>query len=169
MTEERDRRHLQVVPPRESFDSTSQLALFASPNPRLIVFAPMTSIPGQVFLRALERLQPRLLFDLRVLPRFDFPGLSRAIAFFEFEQRGLVYRDIPGLLKVESRRDVRLNPALLAAELVRFLPNPCDGPVFFLTETTESAGTYSRALPALLDERFTHWDVKVGWGELQVV
>jgi hypothetical protein len=163
MTRVKDTPHLKLLQFQGVASEPSQLALFSLPSPRLAVFAPMSGISGQLFLRTLEALQPRMLLDIRVLPRFDLPGLTRAMAFQVFEEQRLAYRDITGLLKVSSRRDARMNAAVMADELGRLLPGTIQGPVLFLTEGENVAAAYSQMIPRQLSDRFRDWDVKVGW------
>lgn len=163
MSRSKDTSHLQIVPQQDQEGRSTQLSLFPLANPRLAVFAPMNAIPGRVFLHNLERLRPTVLLDVRVLPRFDLSGLNRSLAFQVFQEQHLLYRDITGVLEVRSRQDARMNPAILAKELVRFLPDSLSGPVLFLTETMEAADAYSKIVPRQLQNRFANWDVKVGW------
>lgn len=164
MTRPKDMPHLKLLQPQQgSAGEPSQLALFSLPSPRLAVFAPMSGISGLLFLRTLEALRPRMLLDLRVLPRFDLSGITRAIAFQVFEEQRLAYRDVTGLLRVSSRRDARMNAAVMAEELARLLPGTIQGPVLFLTESEDVAVAYSQMIPRQLRDRFRDWEVKVGW------
>lgn len=164
MTRPKDISHLKLLQlPPTVVKQPSQLGLFSLPSPRLVVFGPMSGISGQIFLRTIEDLRPRMLVDLRVLPRFDFLGLTRAIAFRAFEEQQLAYRDITGLLRVNSRSDVRLNAVVMAEELDRLLPASIPGPILFLTESEDVAIAYSQSIPRQLRDRFRNWEVKVGW------
>ena len=163
MTGPKDTPHLKLLETQAVSSEPSQLALFSLPSPQLVLFAPMSGISGQLFLRELETLQPRMLLDLRVLPRFDLVGLTRAAVFRVFESQRLAYRDVTGMLQVSSRRDAKMNAAVMATALCGLLPDSLSGPVVFLTESEDVAVSYSKMLPQRLGDRFRNWDVKVGW------
>src|SRR5262249_30087139 len=108
--------HLQVVlPPPDAAQpvrqvrAEEQLALFPIVSPSLLGILNMERVTGRRFAELLQDIRPRWLFDLRLLPRFDIDQLNRRRAFLLFQQCGVDYRDIAGLLGITSFKDASLS------------------------------------------------------------
>ena len=69
-----------------------QVALF--PDPRTIVLVRMDEETGARLPDILHQVRPRLVADVRALPRFDFGNLSRSRMFQAFNELMITYHDL---------------------------------------------------------------------------
>lgn len=106
-----ERKHLRLVAPKPQPRDAEQLSLPFGP---LIVVADVTNAPEQDFLRLLKHVNPDIIIDLRVVPRFDFGRLNRKTVFRMFASIPARYYDLPYDLGISDRRDASLNPVFLA-------------------------------------------------------
>jgi hypothetical protein len=105
-----------------------QVALF--PDPRTIVLVRMDEETGARFPDILRQVRPRLVADVRALPRFDFGGLSRSRMFHAFNELMITYHDLGAEL------DRRCEwPHRRVVEAVRtILTTTTEGPLILLLE-----------------------------------
>ena len=161
-------KHLRLLPNPESEPAdcrTEQLSLFPGDTARLLVFATLSvrSVSGESFTTWIEQAMPRCVIDLRVLPLFNMRGFDRMSAFELFARQRLIYRDFAGELDVWQSNDARLNPAIVAIELLKRLPATLEGPVLFLADSPTLANLYAEHVPR--GEKFSGWSVRrdVSW------
>jgi hypothetical protein len=82
-----------------------QTDLFPNSDPRSILLVSLPLKSGKDFLQVVERTSPRLVVDLRDIPRFDFDILSRGKVFELFAKVRSVYVDIEAKSKTQGRED----------------------------------------------------------------
>ncbi len=120
------------------------------PSDRLLVFVDISSISDSTFVNILKEGVLRI-FDLRVAPRFDIGNLNRSRVFELFNQYHIDYFDIPGVLSVLSRYDVRLNPEEIAPFISsKIREYKVSGPNLFLLEDNKRATEFATLLPRSL-------------------
>src|ERR1700733_6307842 len=73
-----------------------QSTFFATENPYLLLFVNFESISEPDFVNVLEGAHPKILFDLRHVPRFDLGSLNRRKVFSIFASAGIQYVDMSG-------------------------------------------------------------------------
>lgn len=128
-------RHLRLLE-RVSFKRSEQLSLSLTDAPFVLYMADVTNVSEHAFLTMFKCIQPEIVIDLRVVPRFDFGRLNRRIVFSLLEEEAIQYVDLLHSLGVDSFRDVSRNPALLAGSIKQAL---------------DRAPSFTRAL-ALMDD-----------------
>jgi hypothetical protein len=85
---------LKLVLPKDKTASTHlQTALFANSDPRSFFLVALPLKSGKEFLEIIESTSPRLVVDLRNVPRFDFDFLSRGRVFEAFAKVKSTYID----------------------------------------------------------------------------
>lgn len=128
--------------------SSWQSNLFTRNDPALILFVETSQITDADFLTVLVAANLRYVIDLRLAPRFDIGTLSRKSVFALFAKANIRYYDFAGRLGVSSARDAKMNPQLLASEIVQsiFSPNPIEGPIAFLVDAAQFSDGYMHAL-----------------------
>lgn len=85
---------MKLVPPIDKTTSTHlQATLFPNSDPRSFFLVALPLKSGKEFLEIIESTSPRLVVDLRHVPRFDFDILSRARVFEAFAKEKSVYID----------------------------------------------------------------------------
>jgi hypothetical protein len=144
--------HIKLVESSGPIDKVggAQGTLFHMPSDRLLVFLDISSISDSMFVNILKEGVLRV-FDLRVAPRFDIGTLNRSRVFDLFNQYHIDYFDIPGVLSVLSRYDVRLNPEEIAPfVLSKIRDYKVPGPNLFLLEDNKRATEFATLLPRSL-------------------
>jgi len=134
--------------PEETFSApVAQSTLFASSNEALLCVVDCSQVSEAEFLRSMLGARPKIVVDLRVVPRFDIGGLNRSLVFSIFGQVSARYVDLSGVLEVRDRRDSRLNPSLLV-DYVKGLygGQEVQGPIFFLLDSGQATSDYISAL-----------------------
>ncbi len=121
-----DRQHLQLVGPPppaiEEVDSDEgQLAFSFEQSTLVMILVDLTNASEAEFLYALDHVQPDIVVDLRVVPRFDFGRLNRPVVFRMFEGMSARYYDLAHTLGAENAHSARLNPAFVAEPLAKIL------------------------------------------------
>jgi hypothetical protein len=162
------KKHLKLVqaPRRDA----RQLELFS--RSALLAVVNLGPATGEVFHGLVRLLRPTVIMDLRPVPRFDFGTLNRVKAFGLFTEAGTTYVDMSGRLGVTSRRDARLNPALLAGEIERVLDalGRSSGPLVLLLDNHDQADATARLLPGQLSQlREGNWRAKVVQNEADLI
>jgi hypothetical protein len=130
--------HLKLVISQEEAPSvkterrSSQLA-FPFPERRSLVLADLSNFESGKFLERLVEIQPKWIFDIRAVPRFDNVARSRQYAFQCFEDVGARYIDVFGRLGISSYKSVEANPLIWAKSIPSFMDSAePDGPFLFL-------------------------------------
>ena len=85
-----------------------QASLFAEPKPGVVVFVEVAWITDSEFVRLVNDVEPSVIFDLRVVPRFDLGRLNRKGAFTLFEKVGSRYVDASIPLMTGTKSDSAL-------------------------------------------------------------
>lgn len=140
-----------AVPPAPP-PALGQMRLFPADPATELVIADISLIDEAEMLALLCDAPSRWLIDLRPSPRFDIGRLNRARVFRLFEQNGIRYRDICGLLGIYSRQDASFGSGRVAGEISRIFgearvdSNP--GKVTVLVDTSDIAEAMATALPA---------------------
>ncbi len=114
-----------------------QPMLFSDASLHTLGFIKASELDGDKFTSLIREARPRVVFDLRPVPSFARRALSRKAVFSLFEENGVKYFDVAGMLGVSSGRDGLLNPALLVDALqVNVLRHArgLSGPVFFFVD-----------------------------------
>jgi hypothetical protein len=134
--------------------SAGQLPLFSDEGPALLGVIDMARISSSQFIDIVASLKPTMALDLRPLPEFSIGKLTRRSAFSLFEQHQVLYVDVTGRLGVLSRRDARLNSALIVEELGRILQDTprqrSMGPLLVLVDDVEVATASAQTFPTRL-------------------
>src|SRR5262245_44285649 len=106
-TPRRKANFLRLVQPAEEARSLSestlmrfgwQNTLFAADHPSLLVIVELETLGAHDFITLLSTARPKLLFDVRRVPRFDMPHLNRRLVFELFKTSGIQYADLSGKL-----------------------------------------------------------------------
>lgn len=111
-----------------------QPMLFSDASFHTLGFIMAGELDADKFASLIRDAKPRIIFDLRSVPRFARRTLSRKAVFSLFEDNGVKYFDVAGSLGLSGRRDGLLNPALLINALqVNVLRHTkgLSGPIFF--------------------------------------
>jgi hypothetical protein len=105
-----------------------QVTLF--PDPHTIVLVRMDEETGANLPDLLHKVRPRLVADLRSMPRFDFGYLNRSRIFHTFAELAIAYHDLGG---APEQPDTTLNePATNAIHAI--LRRAAEGPMVLLLE-----------------------------------
>lgn len=111
-----------------------QPMLFSDASLHTLGFIKAGELDADKFVSLIREAKPQIIFDLRSIPSFASRTLSRKDAFALFEENGVKYYDVAGVLGISGGRDGLLNPALLINALqVNVLRHSrgLSGPVFF--------------------------------------
>lgn len=149
--------YLRLVEASDSEEKTSaedlaqtigvQTSLFSDATNETLGFIEVSSMGALTFQRLLEDVQPRLVFDLRLIPNFSNTHLTRQTVFALFDRYRIRYFDVAGALGARSSRDAIYNPRLLVPSLLKRIlqtDRPIEGPVLFFVE------------PEQMNEKFIH-------------
>lgn len=145
--------------------SQDQRTLFASENPALLIFVEFDAATEAEFVSLIVSARPKVVFDLRLAPRFDVGAMNRKLVFALFQDAGARYYDVSGALGVKQARDARLNPALLGDSLRAFAEkkSPVLGPMLILVDPPQFAPEFVDGLASELDGLS-----KSGWSTMRV-
>ena len=91
------------------------------PEPDTVVILDVAEFEFSSFKRALSRLKPKWVFDIRAAPRMDRLAGGRAHAFREFERIGTQYIDIFGIIGVSNYKNAASNPVFWTPVVEDFL------------------------------------------------
>jgi hypothetical protein len=134
-----------------------QTALFPDSNPRsfLLVALPLKS--GKEFLEVVECTSPRLIVDLRDVPRFDFDFLSRGKVFEAFARVKSTYIDAEPPTGSEERWAELFASQRALAEMKK---GQASGPCMFLFSRYEQMPLFEQFLHKELPEvRSAGWSI----------
>lgn len=102
----------------------------------LVFYAMEESGAGAHLTRVLETVRPKIVFDVRALPRFDYAGLDRQVVFKTFDAFRVRYYDIGALCRIPPDLTKSLDSILrVVGELLTSSRETPSGPVMFLLET----------------------------------
>jgi hypothetical protein len=133
--------------------------LFANENPSLLLFINFEEISEGDFRTVLSGARPKVLFDLRRVPRFDLGSLNRKQAFSLFSKAGTRYFDLSRRPNVDAPIDT--DPGL-DAHLIANASNQAfvGGPAAFLVDAQQfDEANISRLVEALPFNKAAPWDV----------
>lgn len=136
-----------------------QPTLFPEFNPHLAVALDLDGISKESFVEIIERVHPRAIIDLRVIPRFDYAGFNRRVAFDFFARVGSSYFDFTGDVGVKDDRDAKLNPAFVTEYVQNKVcqSKPACGPLVFLMGGRETHEDYLPILAQHLSSAGGKW------------
>jgi hypothetical protein len=161
---DKDAATRKAVPPAISHRGdddreTWQPTLFPEFNPRLAVAVDLDALSKEDFVQIIERVHPRAIIDLRIIPRFDYAGFNRKIAFDFFAQVGSSYFDFTGDVGVKDDRDAKLNPAFVTDYVQTKVckSQPACGPLVFLIGGREASEEYLPLLAQHLSSTTAKW------------
>lgn len=114
----------------------SQISLFSDSDSETLGFVEASAMTATTFLKLLEDVSPKYIFDLRQLPSFSNGNLTRRMVFAMFKELSIEYFDIGGYLKVKSSKDVSLNPKLFIPNILENILKKKNiiGPVLFFVD-----------------------------------
>lgn len=136
-----------------------QPTLFPEFNPRLAVALVLDGLATEDFVEIIERVHPRAIIDLRIIPRFDYAGFNRRVAFDFFARVGSSYFDFTGDVGVKDDRDAKLNPAFVTDYVQTKVckAKPVCGPLVFLIGEREAQEDYLPLLAQHLSSADGNW------------
>jgi hypothetical protein len=85
-----------------------QNTLFAADHPSLLVVVELETLVAQDFITLLSTSRPKLIFDVRRVPRFDIANLNRRFVFDFLRNSGVQYVDLSGKLGSSGPSEARL-------------------------------------------------------------
>jgi hypothetical protein len=140
-------------------EGQAQGIFFPSSNPNTLIFLAWGRASADDLLDVFELSKPKLIFDLRVAPRFDLGLLTRKRFFELLRQHNCQYIDLFGRMGIENINDALVNPVLVGAQVITFtekLPIPNNGPFVFLHDDDffddKYIGELAKSLPSLTSE-----------------
>ena len=132
-----------------------QNTLFAAHHPSLMAVIELEGLEASEFVTLVTNTKPKLLFDLRRVPRFDKANLNRARVVDLFRENDTRYFDLSGQAHATDTASVGAAVRRLTDDI-----NRLSGPVLFLVDRDQSAESYVLdlidKLPAPPDDI---WDV----------
>jgi TIR domain-containing protein len=138
-----------------------QSTLFANENPSLLLFINFERVAESDFVNILTGAHPKILFDLRRVPRFDSGSLNRRRAFAIFSDAGIRYIDLSGQLRTGEGSASNLAAPHVARLITEsWGQNSIHGPVGFIVDAQQFEESYITQLIEALPSIFDHpWDV----------
>jgi hypothetical protein len=124
----------EVSTPPLTAAGKAQESFLPSSRPGTLIFLVWGKASTDEMLDIFELSKPKVIFDLRIVPRFDL-SLNRRQFFNLLKQYGCHYVDVLGRMGVSNLGDALLNPVLIAKEVTKFaegLPFASSGPFVFL-------------------------------------
>lgn len=136
-----------------------QPTLFPEFNPRLAVAVDLDGLSKDDFVEIIERVHPLAIIDLRIIPRFDYAGFNRRVAFDFFARVGSSYFDFTGDVGVKDDRDAKLNPAFVTDYVQTKVckSKAACGPLVFLIGGREANEDYVPLLAQHLSSKEAQW------------
>lgn len=135
-----------------------QNTLFANANPSLIVFVDCDHVTDQELITTLIGSHPKLIFDVRRVPRFDMGRFSRREAFRIFREVGSQYVDLSSIHR-QNRPEPSPEAIGNSIQDSRHAAQK-GGPIAVLVENSQFSEEYiSTLLAALPPEGQGPWDV----------
>lgn len=96
-----------LVVPKTDQQRPVQGALFPFEMSPVLCIVHMPTISDEQFASAFSRLRPSQAFDLRTVPSFKVGRFNRLSVFSMFEEKGVRYFDVPGLVGAVSCAEAR--------------------------------------------------------------
>lgn len=134
--------------------NSTQDTFLPSSSSNTITFINWRRTTTEDIIDVFELSRPKLIFDLRIAPRFDLHGMTRRWFFDGLREYNCQYVDLLGRLGIKSIADALTNPALIALHSSKFLEGlkpPNSGPLVFFHDddvlTDEHLANIARALP----------------------
>lgn len=115
--------------------ASSQDSFLPSGHPSTLIFLSWARASLEDLLDIFELSKPKLIFDMRVAPRFDLGRLTRKHFFDLLKKHDCRYVDLFGQMGVGHVKDAIANPALIAAQATGFIKSlrpPNTGPLVFV-------------------------------------
>jgi len=152
---------LRLVSPENKQEPTHfQTDLFPNSDPRSILLVSLPLKSGRDFLQVVERTSPRLIVDLRDIPRFDFDILSRGKVFELFAKVQSVYVDTELKSKAPGREDRWADLFVEQRALAETKKGNASGPYMFLFSDYEQLGPFEQFLQRELPQlRPSPWSI----------
>jgi len=142
-----------------------QISLFSDADAETLGFVEASAMKATSFLRMLEDVSPKYIFDLRKVPNFSNGELTRRAVFAMFKELSIEYFDIAGYLRIKSTRDTSLNPKLLIPNVLEnLIPSKKGllGPILFFVDSDllreEYINEIAKELP---NQNLKGWNVNV--------
>lgn len=150
----------------------AQISLFSDASSETLGFIEVSKMRASTFQRLLEDVQPRLIFDLRLIPNFGDGNLTRRTIFALFESYGIRYFDVAGAIGARSPRDASLNPRLLVPNILQNIlktDRSLTGPVLFFLDSEQFSETFIAGIESELPHQNARgWEVSVWEGQHQI-
>lgn len=134
---------------------TAQDTFLPSELPNTLIFFSWSNVAEDDLLDIFELSKPKIIFDLRITPRFDLGRLTRKRFFELIRQYECRYIDLFGRIGISNINDALANPILVAEHVASFMESlviPNAGPVVFLHESgtvdDEYVSVFASALPS---------------------
>jgi len=142
-----------------------QISLFSDADAETLGFVEASAMKATSFLRMLEDVSPKYIFDLRKVPNFGNGELTRRAVFAMFKELSIEYFDIAGYLRIKSTRDTSLNPKLLIPNVLENLipaKKGLLGPVLFFVDSDLLREEYINEIAnELPNQNLKGWNVNV--------
>jgi len=129
-----------------------QANLFPNSDPRSILLVSLPLNSGMEFLQIIERTCPKIIADLRDVPRFDFDLLTRSKVFEAFAKVRSTYFDIESPSKSQKREDRWASLFTKQKMLVEMKNGHPSGPYMFLFSLQEQLFQFEQFLQEVLPE-----------------
>jgi hypothetical protein len=137
-----------------------QVDLFPNSDPRSILLVSLPLKSGRDFLQIVERTSPRLIVDLRDVPRFDFDILSRGKVFELFAKVRSTYVDADPPSGAQEREDSWAELFTKQRVLAETKKGQPSGPYMFLFSQYEQLPCFEQFLQRELPEiRPAPWSI----------
>jgi hypothetical protein len=94
---------------------------FPFPEPDIVVVLDVAHFHYVTFKRALDKIKPRWIFDIRAAPRLDRLAGTRSHAFRYFDHLGIRYIDVFGLVGISNYKKAIYNPNFWTPVIEDFL------------------------------------------------
>jgi hypothetical protein len=140
----------------------AQGLFFPSSSANTLIFADWEKTSLADLIDILELSKPKVIFDLRITPRFDLETLNRKRFFGLLEQSGCQYIDLLGRLEISDVRSASANPVLVGRQvgfIIGALSIPHQGPFVFLHDDAFFDDGYIHAFATSLPAIGLPWQV----------
>lgn len=132
-----------------------------SNTPTTLIFLPWKNRVFEQLLDVLKFSKPKIIFDLRIVPRFETGSLSRRYFFDLLQRNECQYIDLFGRMDISDPNSALINPTLVAEYVTKFT-NAADvlniGPFVFLHDESLVHDSYV----GLFAQQFSSLTAK-GW------
>lgn len=137
-----------------------QLTLFPETKLNLVISFDLEAIQFDYFKSIIKSIRPKIVIDLRIVPRFNYSGSTRKDTFQLFRTFGIMYYDVSGALDVSQVYDARMNPAFVGMHLQSKIPNfRKDFPsIAIIVEKDRDTPEYMSALVEQISPSTQNWN-----------